>query len=105
MTITQLSTLLAEADDALRTRPSPERRSRLDIELRAEIRRLIPRVQRQADRLDHSTRAWYSRDKALNEARGELTQGLSPSALAASLRLAALARVVRSLDRFAGGDS
>ncbi|MFI0236309.1 DUF6415 family natural product biosynthesis protein [Streptomyces sp. NPDC016845] len=101
----KLHALLDEAGAAPRTRPSPERRSQLDIELRAEIRRLIPLVQRQADRINHGTRAWYSRDKALAEARDELTQGLSPSSLGGSLRLAALGRVVRGLDQFAGGES
>ncbi|NEB73897.1 hypothetical protein G3I40_01380 [Streptomyces sp. SID14478] len=99
-----LDQLLDEAFSSPRIRPAPERRSQLDVALRMEIRRLIPVVQAQADRISRGTRAWYSRDKTLAEARDELKQGLSPSSLAACLRLTALARVVCALDDFAGGE-
>jgi hypothetical protein len=98
-----LQQLLDEASESPQIRPTPVRRTELDHLLRAELRRLTPRVQAQADRINPGTRAWYSRDKALGEARGLLSAGLSPSALAASLHLAALARTVRTLDEFAGG--
>ncbi|MET9494592.1 DUF6415 family natural product biosynthesis protein [Streptomyces sp. NPDC006552] len=101
----RLHQLLEEAFASPRLRPAPERRSQLEIALRAEIRRLIPLVQAQADRINRGTRAWYSRDRTLADARDELTQGLSPSSLAACLRLTALACMVRTLDEFAGGES
>ncbi|MGY0023770.1 DUF6415 family natural product biosynthesis protein [Streptomyces sp. YJ-C3] len=101
----RLRRLLDDAGSAPRKRPSPEQRSKLDIALRAEIRRLMPLVQTQADRLNRGNRAWYSRDRALADAAEELKQGLSPSSLAGSLRLAALGRMVRTLDQFAGGES
>jgi hypothetical protein len=100
-----LDALLAEAGASSRTRPAPERRTELDHQLRAELRRLMPRVQRQADELNRGTRAWYSRDKALSDARDALRTGLSPSSLAACLRLTELARAVRALDELAGGES
>ncbi|WP_306323729.1 MULTISPECIES: DUF6415 family natural product biosynthesis protein [unclassified Streptomyces] len=97
--------ILDEASAAPRTRPDLQRRTELDIRLRTELRRLIPLVQAQADRINHGTRAWYSRDKALYDASEELKRGLSPSPLAGCLRIGALARSVRTLDEFAGGES
>ncbi|MFZ3558179.1 DUF6415 family natural product biosynthesis protein [Streptomyces sp. BH055] len=100
-----LHELLGEAFAAPRERPDLKRRTELDLGLRNELRRLIPLVQAQIDRINHGTRAWYSRDKALYDAHDELKQGLSPSPLAGCLRLTALARSVRALDQFAGGES
>lgn len=97
--------LLDEAGAAPRTRPAPERRTELDHQLRAELRHLIQDVQAQADSLCRGTRDWYSRDKALADAREELADGLSPSSLAACMKLTALARAVRALDNLARGDA
>lgn len=97
--------LLEEAGAAVRTRPQAERRTELDHQLRAEIRRLIPRVQEQADALNRGTRAWYGRDRVLADARQQLAEGLSPSTLSACLRLDDLARVARTLNEYAGGDA
>jgi hypothetical protein len=100
-----LRQLLDEAGAAPRLRPTPERRTEIDHALRAVLHRLTPRVQEQADRLNRGTRAWYARDRALAEAREALRTGLSPSSLAACLRLTELARAVRALDEFTGGPS
>lgn len=102
-TSTSLSGLLDEAFSAVRTRPGTTRRTELDHALRAELRRLMPIVQEQADRTNRGTRDWYSRDRALGDARDALKTGLSPSPLAACMRLAELARAVRTLDTYVGG--
>jgi hypothetical protein len=99
-----LSQLLDEAFNSPRVRPEPARRCQLDFALRVELHRLLPLVQGQADRIDRGTRAWYSRDKALGDARDALSTGLSPSSLAACIKLTALARIVRTLDEYAGGE-
>lgn len=100
-----LAELLDEAGSAPRVRPDAVRRTELDHRLRAELRRLVPLVEAQAAKLNRGTREWYSRDKALADARDALTTGLSPSSLAACLKLTALARAVRTLDEYAGGES
>jgi hypothetical protein len=96
-----LHQLLDEAGAAPRVRPVPARRTELDHLLRAELRRLIPRVEEQAVGIDRGTRDWYGRDKALDDARDALTTGLSPSSLAACIKLSELARSVRVLDAYA----
>ncbi|MFE4255757.1 SDR family oxidoreductase [Streptomyces sp. NPDC056910] len=60
-----------------------------------------PRVQEQADRITHGTTAFYARERAIADAEGELSLGLSPSPLAAALAVAALGRCLRTLDQFA----
>ncbi|MZD09887.1 hypothetical protein GTW43_33110 [Streptomyces sp. SID5785] len=100
-----VAALLNEAGAAPRTRPGAARRTELDHRLRAELRRLVPLVEAQAAELNRGTREWYSRDKALEVACDALTTGLSPSSLAACLKLTALARAVRTLDEYADGES
>lgn len=100
-----LVALLAEAFIAARTLPASDRRAELDVQLRAEAGRLMPLVQAQADRLNRGTCAWYSRDKALSDTRDALATPLSASSLAACSGLAQLARSVRVLGEYAGGEA
>ncbi|PJN05534.1 hypothetical protein CG723_44270 [Streptomyces sp. CB01635] len=87
-----------------RSMPGLARLQELNLEIRAELRRLIPLVQRQVDQINPRTTAWYSRERAIANTQGELTEGLSPSPLAAALAVAELGRCLRTLDQFAGGD-
>lgn len=80
-------------------------RTKLTLQLRAEIRSLLPKVQAQMDALTPRTRDWYARDMAIHAAKEELTKGLSPSPMAAYLTLAELGRRLKALDQFAGGES
>lgn len=100
-----LAALLQEAGAATRMRPDTEHRTELDHQLRAHLRRLVQLVTAQRDGLTPRTRDWYARDAALEDACAELAGGLSPSPLAACLKLASLARSVRTLDQYAGGES
>ncbi|MDQ8707498.1 DUF6415 family natural product biosynthesis protein [Streptomyces sp. LHD-70] len=99
-----LPALLDEAFSSTRIRPEPARQAELERQLRAEADRLVPLVQAQADRINRGTRAWYSRDKALADAREALAT-TSTGSLAACRALAQLARSVRALDEYAGGEA
>ncbi|MDR3079796.1 MAG: DUF6415 family natural product biosynthesis protein [Streptomyces sp.] len=101
----RLQQLLDEAGAAPRARPAPEQRTELDHQLRAELRYFMPIVEEQAANIPRGERDWYSRDKALADARDALATGLSPSNLAACIKLSELARSVRTLAGFAGGAS
>ncbi|MFC9537276.1 DUF6415 family natural product biosynthesis protein [Streptomyces sp. NPDC057717] len=96
--------LIQEAMSVTRTIPGLARLQELNLVIRAELRHLIPRVQSQADQITHGTTAFYARERAIADAEDELSQGLSPSPLAAALAVAALGRCLRTLDQFAGGD-
>ncbi|WP_329583157.1 DUF6415 family natural product biosynthesis protein [Streptomyces sp. NBC_01361] len=101
----RIPALLADAFSANQDRPDRRAREQLSLELRSEIRRLLPKVQAQMDSLTPRTRAWYARDTAIDAARDELSKGLSPSTLAACLTITELGRRLRALDEFAGGES
>ncbi|MFB6679378.1 DUF6415 family natural product biosynthesis protein [Streptomyces sp. NPDC056390] len=94
--------LFQEAMSVTRTVPGLARLQELNLVIRAELRHLIPRVQEQADQIAHGTTAFYARERAIADAEGELSLGLSPSPLAAALAVAALGRCLRTLDQFAG---
>ncbi|MET7543986.1 DUF6415 family natural product biosynthesis protein [Streptomyces sp. NPDC005507] len=96
--------LIQEAMSVTRTVPGLSRLQELNLEIRAELRRLIPRVERQTEQITPRTTAWYSRERAIAQTQGELSQGLSPSPLAAALAIAELGRCLRTLDQFAGGE-
>ncbi|MFF1594271.1 DUF6415 family natural product biosynthesis protein [Streptomyces sp. NPDC058286] len=96
--------LIQEAMSVTRTVPGLPRLQELNLEIRAELRRLIPRVERQTEQITPRTTAWYSRERAIAQTQGELSQGLSPSPLAAALAIAELGRCLRTLDQFAGGE-
>ncbi|MFI8789567.1 DUF6415 family natural product biosynthesis protein [Streptomyces sp. NPDC055105] len=98
----QIPELIQEAMSVTRTIPGLARLQELNLVIRAELRHLIPRVQEQADRITHGTTAFYARERAITDAEGELSLGLSPSPLAAALAVAALGRCLRTLDQFAG---
>ncbi|MFE2736219.1 DUF6415 family natural product biosynthesis protein [Streptomyces sp. NPDC059349] len=100
----RIPALLADAFSANQDRPDPQSRQRLSLEMRFEIRRLLPKVQAQMDSITARTRAWYARDTAIDAAREELAKGLSPSSLAACLTITELGRRLRVLDEFAGGE-
>ncbi|MYT68286.1 MULTISPECIES: DUF6415 family natural product biosynthesis protein [unclassified Streptomyces] len=97
--------LLQAALGAVRDRPDDALRARIDLELRVEVRRLLPLVQAQMDATTPRTRAWHARDKAIDTARQELARPIGPSPLAAGIALADLGRSMRTLDEFAGGES
>lgn len=96
--------LIQEAMSVTRTVPGLPRLQELNLLIRAELRYLIPRVQTQVDQITPGTTAFYARERAIADTEDELSQGLSPSPLAAALALAALGRCLRTLDQFAGGD-
>ncbi|MFF1685337.1 MULTISPECIES: DUF6415 family natural product biosynthesis protein [unclassified Streptomyces] len=96
--------LIQEAMSVTRTVPGLPRLQELNLEIRAELRCLISRVQKQAEQINPRTTACYSRDRAIATTQGELSQGLSPSPLAAALAVAELGRCLRTLDQFVGGD-
>ncbi|MEV5611508.1 DUF6415 family natural product biosynthesis protein [Streptomyces sp. NPDC052225] len=101
---TPVPELLSAAFSAIRERPDLNYSRTLNHQLRAEIRRLLPKVQAQMDAITPRTRAWYARDKAIDLASQELDKGISPSPLAAYMALSELGRRLHELDEFAGGE-
>ncbi|WP_330279164.1 DUF6415 family natural product biosynthesis protein [Streptomyces sp. NBC_00569] len=96
--------LIQEAMSVTRTVPGLAGLQELNLEIRAELRDLIPRVEEQIEQITERTTASYAREGALVRTKAELAQGLSPSPLAAALAIAELGRCLRTLDQFAGGD-
>lgn len=72
--------------------PPYERLVELDTQLRAAIDTLLPVAQAAADRLNRGTPAWYTRQKAVDEARKALDGNLGIGLRSAALHVAELAR-------------
>lgn len=71
--------------------PTYERMVELDELLRAELDRLLPMVQAQANSLNHGTTEWYGRQRVLDEARHALAGGLGPGLRSVALQVHRLA--------------
>lgn len=102
-----LNKLIDEGLDAAGILPPYERVVQLDKQLRAEIDRLLPVVQQQADRLNRGTTDWFSRQSVVDDARRTLREGLGHGLRSAGLQVRELARQCGALARYAhstGGD-
>lgn len=82
--------------------PTYDRVLELDEALRAGLATLIPLVQAQADRLNRGTTDWYSRQRAVDDARRVLQDGLGEGLRSAALQVHELARQCGALARYAG---
>lgn len=72
--------------------PPYERLVELDEQLRAAINEILPVAQQAADKLNRGTPEWYSRQRAIDEARKALDSDLGIGLRSAALHVAELAR-------------
>ncbi|MGA6223447.1 DUF6415 family natural product biosynthesis protein [Streptomyces umbrinus] len=96
-----LTELIEEGLAAAGILPTYERVNQLNKQLRTEIDHLIPVVQKQADRLNRGTTAWYSRQRCVDDARRTLQDGLGHGLRSAALQVRELARQCGALARYA----
>ncbi|MGC0211935.1 DUF6415 family natural product biosynthesis protein [Streptomyces levis] len=94
--------LIAEAFEAGRRYWPHERYVGLDKRLREEVERLVPIVQRRADRTPSRSRQWYASTNAIDAAQDALGFQMGTGPLAASLHVAELARRIIALREAAG---
>lgn len=81
--------------------PTYEHVVELDERLRAEIERLIPVVQAQADKLNRGGTDWFSQQRVIDDARRTLQDGLGQGLRSAALQVHELARQCRALAGYA----
>ncbi|MEU5900513.1 DUF6415 family natural product biosynthesis protein [Streptomyces venezuelae] len=94
--------LIELAAGACRTLPPPDQLSTLDTQLRAELKRLFPIVEKQAEELPVDNPGRYSRQRALDATRDALDERLDRDApLPAALLVAELGRQLRDLVTYA----
>jgi hypothetical protein len=96
-----LDDLIAEGLAAGGILPVYERVLELDEQLRAGLARLIPLVQAQADGLNRGTTDWFSRQRAVDDARRALEDDLGHGLRSAALQVHELARQCGALARYA----
>ncbi|MEW1867061.1 DUF6415 family natural product biosynthesis protein [Streptomyces caelestis] len=95
--------LITEALSATGTLPRPTRLAELDGQLRTEILRLIPAVQKRADDAEHRSPEWYALDRVLDRAHDMLRVRLPSTPLAGSIHVGELARRLYALQQSEGG--
>lgn len=98
-----LDALITEAFAATRVLPTIRRCEELDRELRAQIERLVPIVQAQADHINRGEPDWYSRQRLLDNTTDALAEDLGSGLMSAAMHVQALARHCAGLARYAGG--
>jgi len=84
--------LIAEGLAATGLLPTYERVRHLDVRLRAEVERLMPIVQEQADQLYRGDTAWHRRQRLLTSARRVLGEGLGVGLVSAARQVHELAQ-------------
>lgn len=94
--------LIEEALGATGILPPMARLEELDKLLRAEIERLVPVVQRQADATPLRSREWYMLIQAAERAEDALQYQIGAAPLAGAIHVGELARRVRELRDAAG---
>lgn len=94
--------LITEALGATGTLPSTNRLKELDEQLRAEILRIIPVVQKLAAATEERSRDWYALHGALDTAHDALQYRLPSTPLAGSIHVGALARRLCALQQAEG---
>lgn len=97
--------LLEEAFSVSGALPSPERRTELYTQLRAEAERLMSAVEDIARGTNHGTREWYAMDSALAYTRDVLAETPGDGPLASSLLTRDVARQIHALRKYAEGPS
>ncbi|MFJ7238202.1 DUF6415 family natural product biosynthesis protein [Streptomyces olivaceus] len=92
-----ISELISEALGATGILPPMSRLEELDKALRAEIERLVPLVQRQADATPLRSRDWYAMIQAAERAEDAIQYRLGTAPLAGAIHVGGLAERVTEL--------
>ncbi|MCM8553995.1 DUF6415 family natural product biosynthesis protein [Streptomyces sp. STCH 565 A] len=93
----KISELISEALAANGILPPMSRLEALDTALRAEIERLVPLAQRQADATPLRSRDWYALIQAAERAEDAIQYRIGSAPLAGAIHVGTLAERVREL--------